>query len=102
MPAGRLRATIGLARRLPARMVRYLALTGDAIAALDMHRLGGIDRVVPRGQAFSEARSLAASLAEKSPTALRLLKQSMNLTQDLPLQTEIGRASCRERVCQYV
>ena len=59
--------------------VRELFLTGVPAPAAELHRLGAVNRVVPIAE-------LAASLAAKSPLALRLAKQALNETEFLPLK----------------
>jgi enoyl-CoA hydratase len=50
---------------------------GEAVSAAEMHRLGGIEEVVPAGQALARAIEMARQLATKSPIALRLAKESI-------------------------
>lgn len=79
----------GLSRLLPSRVSRYLALTGESMAAADVARLGGVIQCVAADDLLEKALGLAAILREKSPTAIRLLKESINLTESLPL--EVGQ-----------
>jgi naphthoate synthase len=44
--------------------------------------MGLVNKVVPAGQALEEAKAWAAEIADKSPTALRFLKQSFNADTD--------------------
>jgi enoyl-CoA hydratase len=67
-------------------MVRELFLTGVPAPATELHRLGAVNRVVPIADLLPVAHELAASLAAKSPLALRLAKQSLNETEFLPLK----------------
>ncbi len=67
-------------------VVRELFLTGVPLAATEMHRLGAVNRVVPVADLAAVAGELAASLAAKSPLALRLAKQALNETEFLPLK----------------
>ena len=64
-------------------MVRELFLTGVPAPAAELHRLGAVNRVVPRAELASTARELAAQLATKSPLAVRLAKQALNETEFL-------------------
>jgi len=66
--------------------VRELYLTGVPATADELHRLGAVNRVVPVADLAATAAELAASLAAKSPLALRLAKQALNETEFLPLQ----------------
>ncbi len=51
----------------------------DAPEALQM---GLVNKVVPADQLMTEAREWAAEIADKSPTAIRFLKQSFNADTD--------------------
>jgi enoyl-CoA hydratase len=60
----------------PSKARRMLFL-GEMISAAEAHRLGGIEELVPEGQAEARAVELARALATKSPLALRLAKESV-------------------------
>lgn len=60
----------------PSKARRMLFL-GELNTAAEMHRLGGIEEVVPAGEAETRALELAAQMATKSPIALRLAKESI-------------------------
>jgi naphthoate synthase len=51
----------------------------DAAEAMAM---GLVNKVVPADQLMQEAKDWAAEIAEKSPTAIRFLKQSFNADTD--------------------
>ncbi|AYA36571.1 enoyl-CoA hydratase [Hymenobacter oligotrophus] len=55
-----------------------MVLTGQPIRADEALRAGLVNRVVPVGQYLEEAFRLAASIAEMSPVAARLAKESVN------------------------
>jgi enoyl-CoA hydratase len=57
---------------------RRMLYTGEPVSAAEAFRLGGVDSVVSREALPEAARSLAAKIASKSPTAVRLAKQSLN------------------------
>lgn len=65
---------------------REMFFTGELVPAEELQRLGAVRAVVPRAELAATARDLAATLAAKSPTALRLAKESMNRVEDLPLE----------------
>jgi naphthoate synthase len=50
--------------------------------AATAERWGLVNAVVPADQVLTEAKSWAKEIAEKSPTALRFLKQSFNADTD--------------------
>lgn len=62
-----------------AREIWYLCRQYDAATA---ERWGLVNTVVEPDQLLDEAKSWAADIAEKSPTALRFLKQSFNADTD--------------------
>jgi dihydroxynaphthoic acid synthetase len=62
-----------------AREIWYLCQLYDAATA---ERWGLVNKVVPADQLMTEATAWAAEIAEKSPTALRFLKQSFNADTD--------------------
>ncbi|WP_400191151.1 enoyl-CoA hydratase-related protein [Hymenobacter sp. B81] len=68
----RLTRAVGKARAME------MVLTGKPISALEAERAGLVNRVVPVGQFLEEAFRLAASIAEMSPVAARLAKESVN------------------------
>src|SRR5690348_4751677 len=62
-----------------AREIWYLCRLYDAATA---ERWGLVNKVVPADRLMAEAKAWAAEIAEKSPTALRFLKQSFNADTD--------------------
>lgn len=62
-----------------AREIWYLCRQYDAVTA---ERWGLVNAVVEPAKLMDEARAWAAEIAEKSPTALRFLKQSFNADTD--------------------
>jgi enoyl-CoA hydratase len=60
----------------PSKARRMLFL-GEMIPAAELHRLGGIEEVVPAGTAEARAFEIARELATKSPIGLRLAKESV-------------------------
>lgn len=67
-----------LSRMLPLHKVRALFFTGGRIAAPDMHRLGAVEKCVPRAALLETAREFAGVIAAKSRAALVLAKQALN------------------------
>jgi dihydroxynaphthoic acid synthetase len=62
-----------------AREMWYLCRLYDAQTA---ERWGLVNKVVPAAELLGEARAWAAEIGEKSPTAIRFLKQSFNADTD--------------------
>jgi enoyl-CoA hydratase len=65
---------------------RRMFYTGEQVTATEVHRLGGVDSVVPPERLMDEARDLAAKIAEKDPIAIRMAKASVVRTDTLPLE----------------
>jgi len=75
---GALGAATHLMRMFPIQKVRRMLYTGESISAEEAHRFGAIESVVPKEKLHDEVMALAAKIAEKSPRALRLAKESLN------------------------
>jgi enoyl-CoA hydratase/carnithine racemase len=72
-----------LVRRVGRSVAKDLVLTGRRVAAPEAHRLGLVDRVVPRPTVQQVARELATQIAANAPTAVRLAKWALDLGADL-------------------
>lgn len=62
-----------------------MILTGEPIDAREAHRLGLVARVVPNELLVEDALTLAATIATKSPLALRLAKEAVNAAYEMSL-----------------
>jgi enoyl-CoA hydratase len=67
-----------LPRRIGAAAARRWILTGASVPALEAHRQGLVDSVVPRAELVDAALHLADGLAGKSATALAAAKFALN------------------------
>jgi enoyl-CoA hydratase len=65
---------------------RRMLFTGEPVPAAEFHRLGAVEEVVPHDRLLPAARELAAAIAAKSPIGVRLAKESLNRSEDLPLK----------------
>ena len=74
-----------LARIVPEKVMRWMALTGNRVDAAYLERLGVIQKVVPRDQVLRTALEAAADICAKSPAAVRLMKEVINLTESMDL-----------------
>ncbi len=61
--------------------------TGEPISAAEAYRLGALESVLPRDELLPAARALAEKIAEKSPKAVRLAKESLNGIELLDIKT---------------
>ena len=72
----------GGTQRLPRLVGEALAkeinYTGDPVTAAEAHRIGLVNRVTPRGEAYRVARELADTIAARSGAALALIKKAMD------------------------
>ena len=71
-----------LQRLFPVQKVRYLFFTGDRIGAREAERYGFIERVVPRERLRDAALEIAARIAAKSPSMIRIAKEALNGIED--------------------
>ena len=74
-----------MARLVPDKIVRYLALTGRKVEARYLERFGGIHQITTSEALLPAALALADDIAKNSPSATRLMKEAINLTEDMPL-----------------
>ncbi|HET9917934.1 MAG TPA: enoyl-CoA hydratase-related protein, partial [Candidatus Binatia bacterium] len=73
-PAGE--TTPILANYLQSKHGLYYALSGKMMSAREAERIGLISRAVPRAELDHEVNEFAKCLAEKSPRALRAVKEA--------------------------
>ncbi|HSK91530.1 MAG TPA: 1,4-dihydroxy-2-naphthoyl-CoA synthase [Euzebyales bacterium] len=71
-----------LAKQVGQKFAREIFFLGDEYTAEDAHRMGMVNRVVPHAELETTALDWAARITAKSPTATRMLKLAMNLTDD--------------------
>jgi naphthoate synthase len=71
-----------LAKQVGQKFAREIFFLGDEYSADDAHRMGMVNRVVPHEQLETTALDWAARINAKSPTATRMLKLALNLTDD--------------------
>ena len=67
-----------LPRLVGAGRALELMYTGDPIGAEEAYRIGLANRVVPQGEALSEAKALAAKITGMAGVALRYIQQAVN------------------------
>ena len=82
---GALGGTRHTARLVPNKLVRYMALTGQRVSAETLARVGGILEVTTREDLMPRAQELAGQIAALSPYGVQLMKEAINLTEELPL-----------------
>jgi enoyl-CoA hydratase/carnithine racemase len=72
-----------LSRSLGNKKALEILFTGDLINAVEAHRLGLVNRVVPRERLDETAMELAEKLAKKSPVALQMGKRGFYTVADM-------------------
>lgn len=73
-------------RLFPHSTLRRMMLTGYRVPGPELYRLGVVEACVPRSELIAKAREIAEEIATKSPFAIRLAKQSLNVIEDLSLR----------------
>jgi enoyl-CoA hydratase len=74
-----------LARLVGVGQAFKLIYSGEMIGADEALRIGLVEEVVAPEHLMARARALAASIATKSPTALRLIKEAIQASLETPL-----------------
>lgn len=67
-------------------MAKLLIFSGDMIDAQEASRIGLVEKVVPLGELMEEAKALAKKLAEMSPLAMGVAKETINLGMEVDLE----------------
>ncbi len=86
---------VALSRSVARKHAMEMLLTGDTIAAEEAYRMGLVNRLVEPGKAREEALALARRIAAKSPTAIKLGKETfhrqieMSIADAYALATEV-------------
>jgi naphthoate synthase len=71
-----------LAKQVGQKFAREIFMLGDEYSAEDAHRMGMVNAVVPHADLERTALEWAYRICGKSPTALRMLKFSLNAIDD--------------------
>ncbi|HUW94877.1 MAG TPA: enoyl-CoA hydratase-related protein [Anaerolineae bacterium] len=74
-------------------MAKLLIFSGQMIGAEEALRIGLVEKVVPLSELMKEATALAKTLATKSPLALRMAKEVVNLGVELDLERALSLES---------
>jgi enoyl-CoA hydratase len=69
--------TARLLRAIPLRKAREMIYTAEKIGAIEAEKLGLLNKVVPKGQAYEAALEIAKKIASKSSYTLRLAKKAL-------------------------
>jgi enoyl-CoA hydratase/carnithine racemase len=72
-------------RAVPAKPAFEMLVTGDFVEAGEAHRLGLVNRVVPRDRLDAAVAELAAKIVAKSPLAVATGKHLFHTTRSEPI-----------------
>lgn len=75
-----------LPRHVPRKIALQMLLTGEPITAAEALGLGLINKVVPPARLMQEAVAMADTINEHSPVAVRVIKEMVTRSLDLPLE----------------
>lgn len=76
-------------RSVPRARANELMMTGELITAAEAHRMDIVNRVVPRQDFEGELSGLVDRLASRSPLLMRMGKDALNATRDMPLDSAL-------------
>ena len=65
---------------------KEIILTGRDVLADEAHEIGLVNKVVPSDELHGEALFMAQSIADNAPIALKLAKEAMNHSFDVPVE----------------
>lgn len=79
-----------LPRLLGARKAKELMFLGSRVSGAEAATLGLVNRAVPAGELDAAADGWAAAIAEKSPMAMRYMKEMVNGADATPIETGLA------------
>jgi enoyl-CoA hydratase/carnithine racemase len=79
-----------LPRLLPRGKALQMLMTGDPVAAQELHRLGMVNEIYPPGDLMPAARRIADKIASNSPTAVQSVKRAVHLGEGQPIEQAIA------------
>jgi enoyl-CoA hydratase/carnithine racemase len=80
-----------LSRVIGRRAALEMVFTARKLDAVEALRIGLVNRVVPRAELAGATQALLDTLAQKSPTALRMGRRALYATQDLPYEEQLEK-----------
>ncbi|HEV2559428.1 MAG TPA: enoyl-CoA hydratase [Microvirga sp.] len=84
---------VALSRNLAQKHAMEMLLLGDMVPAVDAHRFGLVNRVVPAGEAAAEARRMAAVIAAKSGHTVKIGKRAFYEQREMALAEAYDHAT---------
>ncbi|MFC0272510.1 enoyl-CoA hydratase/isomerase family protein [Metabacillus herbersteinensis] len=89
-----------LSRLVGPGKAKELVLTGELLSAKEAYETGLVERVVPNGESFAEAKSIAEKIVAKGPVAIANAKKAidrgfeMTLEEGQKLETQLFSELC--------
>ncbi len=83
-------ATWSLSRALPRHLAAELLMCGERVGATRLHQLGLVNRMATRGNALTDALSLAETLNARAPNVLASVKELMNDAAQVTLTQQLA------------
>jgi enoyl-CoA hydratase len=80
-----------LPRQLPPKIAAELVMTAEMVTSAFLASFGLVNRVVPRGEALSAARELAAKIVANDPLAIETSKRVLDESRDWLASEMFGR-----------
>jgi enoyl-CoA hydratase/carnithine racemase len=80
----RLTRTVGAAR------AKELMFTGEPVDAAEAHRIGLVNRLVPREELPQAVRALARTIASRAPLSIRAIKAAVQVSHDASLEAGLA------------
>ncbi len=84
-------STVRLRRQIPYCRAMDILLTGRHLTAEEALEIGLVGRLVPTGEALTEAKKVAAQIAENGPLAVQAIKRSVLETEGLPEKEALAK-----------
>ena len=91
---------VHLPRQIGRHNAAKMLFTGDPVSAQEMWRMGVVNDVVSVDQVIPQARKLARDLSQKSPLAMKLIRDTYMRTNDLDYRRAME--SVVETMCNHV
>lgn len=70
----------------PPQMMRYMALTGKYIDVEELHRVGGVLKVLPIDEVLPEALQIAEDIARLPPKMTAMMREAINLATEMSME----------------
>jgi enoyl-CoA hydratase/carnithine racemase len=84
---------VALSRNLAPKHAMEMLLLGDMVSAEDAHRFGLVNRVVPAGEAETEARRIAQTIASKAASTVKIGKRAFYEQREMGLSQAYDHAT---------